>query len=306
MLLVSNLAAPTVAKRRSPLKRALLARDLWFIKAVNGKELRAARKDPSYGAPLRGKRVLITGASSGIGAAAAYQFGRLGAKVVVVARRAEELEAVAAKIRAEGGEAEAITCDLRDYDAVDKLAETVNARFGGVDVLVNNAGHSIRRPAAESLERWHDFERIMQINFFAPLRLTRGLLPGMLERRDGHVINVASLAVANQVAPYFTAYAAAKAALSIATRIMGFELRREGVHFSTLFYPLVRTEMIAPTGEYDRVATLSPEEAAEWMTLAARIRPIRVIPRFSGAVGFFNAVSPKRVDYFFRRSGIRF
>ncbi|EFV13538.1 SDR family oxidoreductase [Segniliparus rugosus] len=306
MLLVSNIAAPASTRRRSALKRALRARDLWFIQAANGKELRKARKDPSYGVPLRGKRVLVTGASSGIGEAAAREFGRLGAKVIVVARRREELEAVAASIRAEGGEAEAITCDLRDFEAVDKLAEMVVARFGGVDVLVNNAGHSIRRPAAESLERWHDFERIMQINFFAPLRLTRGLLPGMLERGDGHVINVASLAVVNQVAPYFAAYAAAKAALSIATRIMGFELRRNGVHFSALCYPLVRTDMIAPTGEYDRIATLSPEEAAEWMTLAARVRPIRIIPRFSGTLAFFNAVSPKRVDYFFRKSGIRF
>lgn len=306
MLPMSNLAVPAVTERRGPLQRALLARDLWFAKAVTGKELRAARKDPSYGVPVRGKRVLITGASSGIGAAAAYEFGKLGAKVIVVARRQEELEAVAATIRAEGGEAEAIACDLRDYEAVDKLAETVAARFGGVDVLINNAGHSIRRPAAESLERWHDFERIMQINFFAPLRLTRGLLPGMIERGDGHVINVASLAVVNQVAPYFAAYAAAKAALSIATRIMGFELRRDGVHFSTLCYPLVRTEMIAPTEEYSGAAALSPREAAEWMTLAARVRPIRIIPRFSGVIGFLNATSPKRVDYFFRKSGIRF
>ena len=255
-----------------------------------------ARKDPSYGAPIRGKRVLVTGASSGIGEAAARQFARLGAKVIVVARRQEELEAVAASIRAEGGEADAITCDLRDLEAVDALAETVNARFGGVDILVNNAGHSIRRPSDESLERWHDLERTMQINYFSAMRLVRGFLPGMLERREGHVINISSWVVPIEAATRFLGYGAAKAALSSATRTLDLEFSSKGVHGSVVHFPLVRTPMIAPTEEYDSLAALTSEEAAEWIVLAARARPEAVFPRVSGGLRLVGALSPALAD----------
>ena len=156
--------------------------------------------------PLRGKRVLITGSSSGIGEAGAEQFAAAGAEVILVARRANLLDAVAARISAHGGTATAIACDLSEFDAVDALCDTVEQRFGGVDILVNNAGRSIRRSLAESLDRWHDVERTMTLNYYSPLRLIRGLAPGMIERGDGHIINVATWGVLTEAPPLFGVY----------------------------------------------------------------------------------------------------
>lgn len=135
---------------------------------------------------LTGKRILLTGASSGIGAAATKQFGLHRAVVVAVARRKDLLDAVADRITGDGGTAMSLPCDLSDMEAIDALVEDVEKRIGGIDILINNAGRSIRRPLAESLERWHDVERTMVLNYYAPLRLIRGLAPGMLERGDGH------------------------------------------------------------------------------------------------------------------------
>lgn len=124
---------------------------------------------------LTGKRILLTGASSGIGAAATKQFGLHRAVVVAVARRKDLLDAVADRITGDGGTAMSLPCDLSDMEAIDALVEDVEKRIGGIDILINNAGRSIRRPLAESLERWHDVERTMVLNYYAPLRLIRGL-----------------------------------------------------------------------------------------------------------------------------------
>jgi NAD(P)-dependent dehydrogenase (short-subunit alcohol dehydrogenase family) len=230
---------------------------------------------------LGGKRVLLTGASSGIGEAGAELFAREGATVVVVARRQELLEAVAQRITAAGGSAVALPCNLSDLGAVDDLVKTVEDRFGGVDVLVNNAGRSIRRPLAESLDRWHDVERTMTLNYYSPLRLIRGFAPGMLERGDGHIINVATWGVFSEASPLFSVYNASKAALSTVSRVIDTEWSDRGVKSTTLYYPLVKTPMIAPTKEFDRLPAMTPQEAAEWMITAARRRPVRIAPRMS-------------------------
>ena len=141
---------------------------------------------------LDGKRILVTGASSGIGEAAAELFAQHGATVVAVARRQDLLDAVADRITTAGGTAMSMPCDLSDMDAIDALVADVEKRIGGIDILVNNAARSIRRGLAESLERWHDVERTMVLNYYGPLRLIRGLAPGMLERGDGHIINVST------------------------------------------------------------------------------------------------------------------
>ena len=242
--------------------------------------------------PLRGKRVLITGASSGIGEAGAQRFAREGAEVIIVARRAQLLDEVAAGIADNGGIATAFACDLADLDAVDALAETVLQRFGGVDILVNNAGRSIRRPLAESLDRWHDVERTMTLNYYSPLRLIRGLAPGMIERGDGHIINVATWGVLSEASPLFSVYNASKAALSAVSRVIETEWSRSGVHSTTLYYPLVATPMIAPTKEYDGMPALSPWEAAQWMIDAARHRPVRIAPRFGVSARALDVVAP--------------
>ena len=242
--------------------------------------------------PLRGKRVLITGASSGIGEAGAQRFAREGAELIIVARRAQLLDEVAAGIADNGGIATAFACDLADLDAVDALAETVLQRFGGVDILVNNAGRSIRRPLAESLDRWHDVERTMTLNYSSPLRLIRGLAPGMIERGDGHIINVATWGVLSEASPLFSVYNASKAALSAVSRVIETEWSRSGVHSTTLYYPLVATPMIAPTKEYDGMPALSPWEAAQWMIDAARHRPVRIAPRFGVSARALDVVAP--------------
>ncbi|MGF2952838.1 SDR family oxidoreductase, partial [Mycobacterium sp. THU-M116] len=254
---------------------------------------------------LAGKRILITGASSGIGEAAAEQFARLGATVVVVARRRELLDAVAERTTAAKGTALAMPCDISDMDAVDALVADVEQRLGGVDILVNNAARSIRRPLAESLERWHDVERTMVLNYYAPLRLIRGLAPGMLERGDGHVINVSTWGVLSEASPLFAVYNASKAALSMVSRVVETEWGRKGVHSTTLYYPLVATPMIAPTKAYQGVPALSSAEAAKWMITAARTRPVRIAPRMAIAAKALDTIGPRWVNALMQRQRLQ-
>lgn len=245
---------------------------------------------------LDGKRILLTGASSGIGEAGAELFAKHGATVVAVARRRELLDALVDRITAVGGDATAIPCDLSDMDAIDALIAEVDERVGGIDILINNAARSIRRPLAQSLERWHDVERIMALNYYGPLRLIRGLAPGMLERGDGHIINVSTWGVMSEASPMFGVYNASKAALGTIGRVVETEWGHKGVHSTTLYYPLVATPMIKPTKAYDGMPALSPEEAAEWMVTAARTRPVRIAPRMAVALNALNTVGPRWVN----------
>ena len=238
---------------------------------------------------LQGKRVLLTGASSGIGAVAAQLFADQGATVIAVARREALLTEVVDRIVAGGGSATAIRADLAELDQVDDVVDAA----GPVDILINNAARSIRRPLAESLERWHDVERVMALNYYAPLRLIRGLAPGMMERGDGHIINVATWRVLPESSPMFAAYNASKAALSAVSRVIDTEWGHAGVHSTTVYYPLVATPMIAPTRVYDGIAALSAEEAAGWMVTAAKTRPIRVAPRKALALRALDVVAPR-------------
>lgn len=250
---------------------------------------------------LAGKRILLTGASSGIGEAAAEKLARRGATVIVVARRQELLDELVTRITDAGGTARAHACDLSDLDAIDALVDTVTAEFGGVDILVNNAGRSIRRPLEESLERWHDVERTMTLNYYGPLRLIRGLAPGMLERGDGHIINVSTWGVKTESPPLFGAYNASKAALSSISRIIETEWGDRGVHCTTLYYPLVKTPMIAPTRAYDGLPGLSAGEAAGWIVTAARHRPVSIAPRIAVTAHAINSIAPAAVDTIMKR-----
>jgi len=254
---------------------------------------------------LDGKRILLTGTSSGIGEAAAGQLARHGATVVVVARRQDLLDALADRITAAGGSAMSIPCDLSDMDAMDALVADVEKRIGGVDILINNAGRSIRRPLAKSLERWHDVERTMVLNYYAPLRLIRGLAPGMLERGDGHIINVSTWGVLSEASPLFSVYNASKAALSAVSRVIETEWGRKGVHSTTLYYPLVATPMIAPTKAYEGMPALTSEEAAEWMVTAARTRPVRIAPRVAIAAKALDTFGPRWVNAIMQRQSIQ-
>lgn len=260
-----------------------------------------AHRPASKPIDLAGKRILLTGASSGIGEVAAERFAHHGATVIVVVRRQDLLDAVTERITAAGGTATAIPCDLSDMDAIDALVADVDKRFGGVDILVNNAGRSIRRPLGESLERWHDAERTMVLNYYGPLRLIRGLGPGMLQHGDGHIINVATWGVLSEASPLFSVYNASKAAFAAVSRAIEIEWGPQGVHSTTLYYPLVATPMITPTKAYDGVPALTPAEAAEWMVTAARTRPVRIAPRIAVAVNALDSVGPRWVNSLMQR-----
>lgn len=246
---------------------------------------------------LRGKRILLTGASSGIGVVAAEKLAAEGATLIVVARRETLLAELVQRITAAGGRATAFPADLADLAQVDELVEAV----GPVDILINNAARSIRRPLAESLDRWHDVERVMALNYYAPLRLIRGLAPGMIDRGDGHIINIATWRVLPESSPMFAAYNASKAALSAVSRVIDTEWGQSGVHSTTVYYPLVATPMISPTRAYSGVAALTPEEAADWMVTAARTRPIRIAPRKALALRALDVVAPRALNNILER-----
>ena len=251
--------------------------------------------------PLTGRTVLVTGASSGIGEATARAVARRGAHVLVVARRREALDRLAAEIGQEcaavGGRATAYTCDLADGASVDALVEAVLADHGGVDYLVNNAGRSIRRSLALTHDRFHDFERTMAVNYFGPVRLTMGLLPAMRAQRFGHVVNVVTWGVQLK-APKFAAYIASKTALDTFGRILGREAYGDGVTVTNVRVSLVRTPMVAPTEAYSgRGAT--PEQAAERLVRALEDRPI-TMDTLPGAVGeVANLLWPRGMDALF-------
>lgn len=246
---------------------------------------------------LRGRRILLTGASSGIGAVAAHKLAAQGAHVTAVARRENLLAEVVGQITARGGTATAIPADLSDLAQVDELVKAI----GPVDILINNAARSIRRPLLESLDRWHDIERVMALNYYAPLRLIRGVVPGMIDRGDGHIINIATWRVLPESSPMFAAYNASKAALSAVSRVIDTEWGHAGVHSTTVYYPLVATPMIAPTRAYDGIAALSADEAADWLVTAARTRPIRIAPRKALALRALDVVAPRLLNELLER-----
>jgi NAD(P)-dependent dehydrogenase (short-subunit alcohol dehydrogenase family) len=256
-------------------------------------------KDRSLSGAIGGKVVLITGASSGIGRAAAVKCAAAGATVLLVARSPEKLEETKAEITDAGGEAHIHRADLSDLDDVEKMAAEVLAEYGRVDILVNNAGRSIRRSVELSYERFHDFERTMQLNYFGSLKLILSLLPAMRKRtkgrKGGHIINVSSIGVQTHT-PRFSAYVASKAALDAWSRCVASEVIDDGVHITTIYMPLVRTPMIAPTKMYDAFPTSTPEEAADMICDAMITKPKKVATRLGNFGELLYNVAPKASD----------
>jgi len=248
--------------------------------------------DRSLAGKVRGKVAVVTGGTSGIGEATAYKLAEAGARVVVVARDPEKAAPVMARIAELGAEGRFVACDLSSLDECDKLVATVRKDFGRVDFLVNNAGRSIRRGIAASYERFHDFERTMQLNYFGSLRLIMGFLPMMVAQGGGHIVNVSSIGVLTR-APRFSAYVASKAALDAFSECAASEFIDNSVYFTTINMPLVRTPMIAPTKMYNNVPTLAPEEAAELVVQAIVYRPVRIATRLGVFGEILHAVAPK-------------
>ena len=250
---------------------------------------------------VRGKTIMITGASSGIGEAAALQIGQAGGKLLLVARTKEKLDAVAEAVQDVGGTGFVHTCDLSDSDDVERMAREVLAQHGHVDILVNNAGKSIRRSVDRSYDRFHDYQRTMALNYFAPVKLMLDLLPVMRERGNGHIINISTIGLQTNT-PRFSAYLASKAALDAFSRSIAPEIIDDSVHITTVYMPLVRTPMIAPTKIYDRFPTLSPEEAADKITDAIRKRPKRVATMLGNLGQLSYAVAPGAQDLVVNRA----
>jgi NAD(P)-dependent dehydrogenase (short-subunit alcohol dehydrogenase family) len=252
-------------------------------------------RDRSLATAIKDKRVLITGASSGIGLETALRIGEAGGTVLLVSRTREKLEEVARQVEEKGGTAHVHPADLSDLEDIERMAQEVVDEHGGVDVLINNAGRSIRRSVARSYDRFHDYERTMQLNYFGALKLIMAFLPGMRERKSGHIINVSSIGVQTNT-PRFSAYVASKSALDAFSRCAAPECVADNVKFTTIYMPLVRTPMIAPTDMYKAFPTMSPEEAGQMLCDAMIDKPKRKASRLGTFGEVLYAIHPQTVD----------
>jgi NAD(P)-dependent dehydrogenase (short-subunit alcohol dehydrogenase family) len=251
--------------------------------------------DRTLAGNVKDKVIVITGASSGIGKATALKLAETQAKIILVARKIEALEETRAEIEAKGGKAYIYTCDVSSMEECDRLTAQLLSDHGQVDVLVNNAGRSIRRGIASAYDRFHDYERTMQLNYFGALRLIMGVLPAMTARKRGHIINISSIGVLTN-APRFSAYVASKAALDAFSMCAASEFSDQNVSFTTINMPLVRTPMIAPTKIYDYAPAISPEEAASMICDAIVRRPKRIATRLGIFGRIMHTLMPKATE----------
>jgi NAD(P)-dependent dehydrogenase (short-subunit alcohol dehydrogenase family) len=294
---LSTSLAP-LRRLRGSLMRDLLIPDRGGAAAANdsGSDPDAISAE-TLAAHVAGKIVLITGGSSGIGLQTAKRVAAAGAKTIICGRDVQKLAEAEIEINAMGGDVEVHVVDLADAADSQRFVARLLARHGGVDILINNAGRSIRRTIHHSLDRFHDFERTMQLNYFGALRLITGLLPAMVQRGRGHVINISSISVLLN-APRFAAYGASKAALDAWTKCAASEYADLNIEFTTVYMPLVRTPMIAPTRSYDDVPALTAEQAAELAMRAIVCRPARIATRVGIAAEIARAVAPQMMQTF--------
>jgi NAD(P)-dependent dehydrogenase (short-subunit alcohol dehydrogenase family) len=251
--------------------------------------------DRSLKGTVGGKVVLVTGGSSGIGLAAAMKFAEAGAITIICARDEDKLAEAVKEIKAFAGKDARVfsySVDIADEAGCKAFVAQLNEKHGGVDYLINNAGRSIRRAIESSYDRFHDYERTMQLNYFGCLRVTMGLLPGMVAKKKGHIVNISSIGVLTN-APRFSAYVASKAALDAWTRCASSEYADVGITFTTINMPLVRTPMIAPTKIYNNVPTLSPEDAGDMIAEACVYKPVRIATRLGVFGEVLHALVPR-------------
>lgn len=238
-----------------------------------------------------GKTIIVTGASSGIGLTVSKYLAQAGAHVLLLARTKEKLDEVKAEIEAEGGKASVFPCDLNDMESIDAVSKEILASVDHIDILINNAGRSIRRAVHESVDRFHDFERTMQLNYFGAVRLVLNILPHMMQRKDGQIINISSIGVLAN-ATRFSAYVASKAALDAFSRCLSAEVHSHKIAITSIYMPLVRTPMIAPTKIYKYVPTLSPEQAADLIAYAIVKRPKKIATNLGRLASITYAIAP--------------
>ncbi|TDW93014.1 short-subunit dehydrogenase [Kribbella pratensis] len=275
-----------------------------LVALTNG---RTRISDERLDAAVRGKVVLVTGSSYGIGEATARRLAAAGATVLLVARTADQLQAVADEIRAAGGTAYAYPANLADPAAVEELVRTMLAEHERVDVLVNNAGKSIRRSIADTYQRFHDIERTNAVNYLGPAKLVLELLPSMRERGSGHIVNVSTAGVRTPPMARWSAYLASKSAFDVWLRCVAQEVRGDGVTTSTVYMGLVHTRMSEPTPLLNKLPGLTPEQAADQVCTAVAERPHNITPPFvrpADAIGNLLRVPTDRLlEQYFRRTG---
>ena len=247
--------------------------------------------DRSLRGAVAGKRVLVTGGSAGIGKAVALRLAQVGAKTLIVARDEEKLALTRKEFTAQGLEVETYSADISDPTQCAAFIERILSEHGGIDILVNNAGRSIRRAIENSYDRLHDFERLMRLNYLAAVQVTMAFLPGMVERRSGHVVNISSIA-ALSTQPRFSAYVASKSALEAWSDCAASEFLDRNIAFTNVNMPLVRTGMTAPTKFYEHIPLIDPDEAAGLVVEAIIHRPARVATRLGRFGQIVRAVWP--------------
>ena len=250
-----------------------------------------ARLKKQFQQKVDGKTIIVTGASSGIGLTVSKYLAQAGAHVLLLARTKEKLDEVKAEIEAEGGKATVFPCDLNDMNSIDAVSKEILASVDHIDILVNNAGRSIRRAVHESVDRFHDFERTMQLNYFGAVRLVLNVLPHMMQRKDGQIINISSIGVLAN-ATRFSAYVASKAALDAFSRCLSAEVHSHKIAITSIYMPLVRTPMIAPTKMYNYVPTLSPEQAADLIAYAIVKRPKKIATNLGRLASITYTIAP--------------
>lgn len=255
--------------RASQFKRRALSRVVNPHRSVTDEALKCA---------VDGRIVVVTGASHGIGCATATRLAAAGAEVLMVARSEDRLAQLANRL-----DARAFTCDLSNADDVARLPAELLAVHGHVDVVVSNAGKSIRRSIGESYDRMHDFTRTIAVNYLGPVQLLLGLLPAMRERGSGHIVNVSTIGALVPPAPRWAAYSASKSAFDVWLRSVAAETTEDGVTASTVYMALVHTRMSAPSADFDAVPGLSPEQAADLVCHAIVERPVAVAPWWASA-----------------------
>jgi NAD(P)-dependent dehydrogenase (short-subunit alcohol dehydrogenase family) len=227
---------------------------------------------------VSGATVLVTGASFGIGEATVHKLAAAGATVLMAARSRDKLDDIAQDIGVRGGRAISYPADLSDEADVATLTKQVLDEHGPPDVIVSNAGKSIRRPLHHQYERPQDFDRTIGINYLGPIRLLLGLLPAMRERGSGHVVNVSSVAVRVPPGPRWGVYQASKGAFDMWLRSVAPELHADGVDVTSIYLGLIATRMSEPTESLRKAPNLSPDQAADIVARAIIERPRTIAP----------------------------
>jgi NAD(P)-dependent dehydrogenase (short-subunit alcohol dehydrogenase family) len=258
-------------------------------------------REQALRAAVGGKIVLVTGSSHGIGKASARKLAAAGAIVLLVARSGAELDRLAAEITAAGGVAHTYPTDLTDMDAVERLGRGLLDEHGRLDVVINNAGKSIRRPIAESYDRFHDFTRTIDVNYLGPVRLLLTLLPAMRAGGAGHIVNVSTWGVRMPPAPRWAAYGASKSAFDVWLRSVAAEVARDGVTTTSIYLPLVHTRMSAPT-DFSRVPGLTVDEAADLVCHAVTAKPREIAPWWSAPVQAWTDLTRGRAQRLMERA----